>query len=79
MPRPRLSRKFLNPSISRGARNWLRREPAWQAIPVVVVTARDLSEDDRLRLEGRVDRVLQKGAYIREGLLEKIRELVGGY
>lgn len=57
----------------------LRQEEAWRLIPVVVVTAKELAPQDWLRLEGRVDRVLQKGVGIREALLEKIRELMGGY
>jgi PAS domain-containing protein len=43
---------------------------------VVVVTAEDLPFDDRLRLHGYVEKILQKGAYSREGLLAKVRELV---
>ncbi len=39
----------------------LRREPAGRSIPVVVVTAADLSPADRARLAGSVQQVLQKG------------------
>jgi CheY-like chemotaxis protein len=53
-----------------------RRHEAWRAIPIVVVTAKDLSPDDRQRLNGYVERVLQKGAYGREQLLAEVRELV---
>jgi signal transduction histidine kinase/CheY-like chemotaxis protein len=54
----------------------LRGHEAWRGIPVVVVTARDLSSEDRERLNGRVERILQKGAYGREALLEEVRALV---
>jgi CheY-like chemotaxis protein len=54
----------------------LRKTPAWRMIPVIVITARDLSADDRRRLEGSVDRILQKGAWTREALLDEVRELV---
>jgi CheY-like chemotaxis protein/anti-sigma regulatory factor (Ser/Thr protein kinase) len=54
----------------------LRQTAAWRMIPVIVITARDLSSDDRRRLEGSVDRILQKGAWTREGLLDEVRELV---
>jgi len=57
----------------------LRQEETWRLIPVVVVTAKELAPQDWLRLEGRVDRVLQKGVGIREALLEKVHELMGGY
>ena len=54
----------------------LRQEPAWQDIPVVVVTAMDLTAEDRARLNGHVHNVLQKGTYSREQLLTEVRGLV---
>ena len=53
-----------------------RRHEAWRAIPIVVVTARDLSRDDRERLNGHVERILQKGTHGRDQLLAEVRELV---
>jgi len=38
----------------------LRSRPDWQDIPVVVITAKDLTEKDRARLNGGVERVIQK-------------------
>ena len=43
-----------------------RRHEAWRTIPVVVVTAKDLTADDRARLNGYVQKILQKGAHSRE-------------
>jgi CheY-like chemotaxis protein len=43
-----------------------RRHEAWRAIPIVVITARDLSRDDRERLNGYVQKILQKGAHGRD-------------
>jgi CheY-like chemotaxis protein len=40
--------------------NELRGRPDWQSIPVVIVTAKDLTEEDRNRLNGGVERVIQK-------------------
>jgi CheY-like chemotaxis protein len=54
----------------------LRAEPAWRSIPVLVVTAKDLTEEERRRLNGNVERVIQKGAYTREALLADVREIV---
>jgi CheY-like chemotaxis protein len=54
----------------------LRRHEAWREIPVIVITARDLSAEDRRRLNGYVEKVLQKGAYSRDALLAEVRELV---
>ena len=53
-----------------------RRHAAWRAIPIVVITARDLSRDDRERLNGYVEKILQKGAHDRDHLLAEVRELV---
>jgi CheY-like chemotaxis protein len=38
----------------------LRSRPDWQDIPVVVITAKDLTEMDRARLNGGVERIIQK-------------------
>ena len=54
----------------------LRQQEAWRSIPVVVVTAKDLTPDDRQRLNGSVERILQKGAYSREELLRQVRDQV---
>jgi CheY-like chemotaxis protein len=54
----------------------LRREPAWGAIPVVVVTAADLSDVDRARLAGSVQQVLQKGTTTPGQLLAEVRTRV---
>jgi signal transduction histidine kinase/DNA-binding response OmpR family regulator len=53
-----------------------RRHEAWRAIPIIVITARDLSHDDRERLNGYVQKILQKGTHGREQLLAEVRELV---
>jgi signal transduction histidine kinase/CheY-like chemotaxis protein len=54
----------------------LRQHAAWRSIPVVVVTAKDLTPEDRRRLNGYVEQTLQKGAYSREELLREVRDLV---
>ena len=56
--------------------NRLRHNPAWQNIPVIVLTAKDLTADERRRLNGQVQDVLQKGAYAKEQLLREVRELI---
>jgi GAF domain-containing protein/DNA-binding response OmpR family regulator len=53
-----------------------RRHEAWRAIPIVVITARDLSREDHERLNGYVEKILQKGAHGRDQLLAEVRELV---
>jgi CheY-like chemotaxis protein len=54
----------------------LKQDQSLRPIPVVVVTAKDLTEDDRRRLNGQVIRVLQKGAYSREDLLAEVSRTV---
>ena len=54
----------------------VRSVEEWRGVPIVVVTAKDLDDDDRRRLEGNVQSVLQKGAHDREELAEEIRRLV---
>jgi CheY-like chemotaxis protein len=56
----------------------LRRIPGGRAIPVVVLTARDLTPEDRRRLQGDVEHVMRKGAQSREDLLAEVRELIAG-
>jgi signal transduction histidine kinase/CheY-like chemotaxis protein len=51
----------------------LRAQADWRDIPVLVVTAMDLSDDDRRRLDGGVERIMQKGAYTRDDLLREVR------
>jgi signal transduction histidine kinase/CheY-like chemotaxis protein/HAMP domain-containing protein len=57
----------------------LRQHDAWRSIPVVVLTAKDLTLDDHQRLNGYVERILQKGAYSREELLREVRKLVAAH
>ena len=54
----------------------LRKQPDWRDIPIVVVTAKDLTPDERLRLDGHVGIVLHKGAYQNEELLRETGRLV---
>jgi CheY-like chemotaxis protein/anti-sigma regulatory factor (Ser/Thr protein kinase) len=53
-----------------------RRHEPWRAIPIVVITAKDLSRDERERLNGYVQKILQKGAYGRDDLLAEVGELM---
>jgi signal transduction histidine kinase/CheY-like chemotaxis protein len=48
----------------------------WASIPVVVLTAKDLSDEESRRLNGHVSRVLQKGTYQLNELVEYVSQLV---
>jgi signal transduction histidine kinase/CheY-like chemotaxis protein len=54
----------------------IRKREDWRLIPVIVVTAKELSAEDRQRLNGSVEKILQKGAYSREELIRQVRDLV---
>ncbi|MEJ2218892.1 MAG: response regulator, partial [Gemmatimonadota bacterium] len=53
-----------------------RTRPEWRQLPIIVVTARDLSPDDRARLNGSVVAVLQKGAYGPKELAAEVRHAI---
>ena len=54
----------------------VRADARWRAIPVIVITAKDLTADDRRTLNGYVERVLEKGTYSPEALLHEVCEVV---
>ena len=54
----------------------LRAREAWRAVPVVVITAKELTDDDRRRLNGGVERVVAKGGRGLEALAAAVREHV---
>ena len=54
----------------------LRDNPEWQDIPVIVVTAKELTTDERRLLQRYAERVLEKGRYDSGNLLRQIRDLV---
>jgi CheY-like chemotaxis protein len=50
----------------------MREHPSWREIPIIVLTAMELSEADKSRLQVSVDRVLQKGSQTFEEVIEEI-------
>ena len=54
----------------------LRTKPEWRDIPVVVLTAKDITADDRRRLGGQADRVLQKSQLSLSDLAATLRSLM---
>jgi signal transduction histidine kinase/CheY-like chemotaxis protein len=53
-----------------------RNRKEWRSVPIIVVTAKELTAEDCRLLNGQVERVLQKGAFRREELLAEIQELL---
>ncbi|NJN95924.1 MAG: response regulator [Anaerolineales bacterium] len=54
----------------------LRQEETGRSIPIVVVTAKEITPVERQRLNSHVEKILQKGAFSREQLLAEVRDLV---
>ena len=50
----------------------MHKQERLRSIPVIVITAKDLTDEDRLRLNGGIVQVLEKGAYKRDELLEYV-------
>jgi len=55
----------------------LRLREEWRSLPVIVLTAKDLTDEDRQRLQGQIQQLHQKGAYSRQTLLDEIEAVVG--
>ncbi len=54
----------------------VRQHPEWRFIPIVVMTAKDLTAKERRRLSGSVETILRKAGDSREALLKQVRDLV---
>lgn len=50
----------------------LREKKEWLDIPVVVITAKDLTKEDHSRLKGNVEAIMQKGSYNKDELLSEV-------
>jgi threonine synthase len=50
----------------------LKADPELAAIPVIVLTAKELTVSERTRLKGQVEMLLQKGSSIDEALIESL-------
>ncbi|MEL7523047.1 MAG: hypothetical protein AAGJ80_15785, partial [Cyanobacteria bacterium J06553_1] len=55
----------------------LRQTPEWKAIPVIVITAKDLSAIEHQHLvDHHIATVYQKGAYDRQAMLAEIHNRI---
>jgi CheY-like chemotaxis protein len=57
----------------------LQRRGEGRSVPVVVLTAKDLSAADHQRLSGPIKKILQKGSLGHEQLLAEVSALMAGY
>lgn len=56
----------------------MRKNSVWSEIPIVVVSAKSLTSEERMKLDGHVKGILQKGTFNHKWLLTEIRRLIGG-
>jgi signal transduction histidine kinase/CheY-like chemotaxis protein len=54
----------------------LREHQDWRKIPVIILTAKDITSEDYARLNTYAETMFQKGAYERDKLLSEIRQLL---
>jgi len=54
----------------------MQKYPAWSKIPVIVVTARDLTVEDHARLNSGIEMILRKERFNPATLIESIRQVV---
>ncbi len=55
----------------------MRERPDRRQVPVVVITAKDITDEDRRRLNGQVEQIMQKGSDQPEELLAELRVVAG--
>jgi CheY-like chemotaxis protein len=55
----------------------LRKRRDQRSIPIIVITAKTLTNEDRQLLQGHVQKVLLKGGFSRDQLLNELRDIVG--
>jgi len=57
--------------------NELKQDPSTADIPVIVVTAKELTPAEKDRLRGHIQTLMQKGDFMSDELLDEIRALLG--
>ncbi len=56
-----------------------RKNDLWRSVPIVVITAKDLSDREPRLLSGAVEKVIEKSADSMEEILESVTTLVKGF
>jgi PAS domain S-box-containing protein len=54
----------------------LQSQPQWRSLPIVIITAKDMTTAEQDYLNQYVERILQKGVYSREQLVGEIHNLL---
>jgi threonine synthase len=59
-----------------GVMELLKQKTETADIPIIVVTAKELTPEEKRRLEGRIYALMQKGEFMNDELLDEVRALV---
>jgi threonine synthase len=54
----------------------LRSKPETANIPVIVATAKELTVDEKSRLQGQIQSLMMKGDFMNDEFLEEVRSLI---
>ena len=54
----------------------LQANPETADIPVIVVTAKELTQAEKERMQGRIQKLMQKGDFLSDELMDEIRALL---
>jgi threonine synthase len=59
-----------------GVMDILKQDAETASIPIIVVTAKELTPEEKRRLEGRIHALMQKGEFMNDDLLDEVRALI---
>jgi threonine synthase len=59
-----------------GVLDALKANPQTAAIPVIVVTAKELTLEEKKRLKGQIQALMQKGEFLTDDLVEEVRSII---
>jgi len=54
----------------------LKRDPETANIPVIVASAKELTPNEKMRLEGQIQSLMQKGDFLNDEFLQEVRSLI---
>jgi threonine synthase len=54
----------------------LKADPSTADIPVIVSTAKELTEEEKNRLKGRIQSLMQKGDFMNDDFLDEVRSII---
>ena len=55
----------------------LKARPETADIPVIVSTAKELTSEEKDRLKGQIQALMQKGDFLSDEFLDEVRTLIG--